>query len=113
MEIIIFYLGINAAPWLGSLQQLGPKDDFIQKKSTQGDTNPPGFPVKCHDKKSYIATPIQSTVWLTPGGLNADIQKLLRHARKLPEKSAQFYKVKNIWPPADLNYESELRVIFS
>lgn len=92
---LLFRLGTNVIPWLGSLQNLGPKEDFLQwQKKTHGD--PPSFPVKSADKKSYIATPAQTTVWLTPNGLNADIQKLLRHARKLPEKSAQFYKVKKI-----------------
>ncbi|CAL8099661.1 unnamed protein product [Orchesella dallaii] len=106
--------GTNIIPWLGNLQHLGPKEDFIQKKTVQGDSAPvPSFPVKHGDKKSYIATPNQTTVWLTPGGLNADIQKLLRHARKLPEKTQQFYKELNRmrrWALA-LGFDSVLETI--
>lgn len=87
------FVGTNVVPWLGNLQQLGSKEDLLQLKG--GDSSLlPSFPIKSYDKKSYIATPVQSTVWLTAEGLNADIQKLLRHARKLPEKTAQFYKVR-------------------
>lgn len=94
VTLCLFKLGANVAPWLGNLQQLGPKEDLVQKKTAQGDTATiPSFPVKCANKKSYIATPVQTTVWLSAEGLNSDIQKLLRHARKLPEKAAQFYKV--------------------
>lgn len=79
------FLGSDVVPWLGNMQLLGPKDEFICKSIPM-----PSFPVKPAEKKSYGATP---TVWITPSGINADVQKLLRHAKKLPEKNVQFYKV--------------------
>jgi len=69
------------------MQLLGPAMEFIVKSSGV----PPSFPVKSSEKKSYGSNP---TVWITPGSINSDVQKLLRHARKLPEKNAQFYKVR-------------------
>jgi len=48
--------------------------------------------VKIQENKSYGATP---TAWMTSPGINADIQKLLRTARKLPDKNQQFYKELN------------------
>ena len=44
------------------------------------------------EKKSYG---LNCVVWVRQGGLQSDIQKILRHARKLPDKTQSFYKVSN------------------
>lgn len=46
--------------------------------------------MKSGDKKSYSQN---NVAWIRQPGLQSDIQKILRHARKLPEKTQQFYKV--------------------
>lgn len=51
----------------------------------------PQFPVK-PDKRSYSQNCV---VWIKSTGLLSDIQKVLRHAKKLPEKTQQFYKELN------------------
>lgn len=48
------------------------------------------FPIKPVDKRSYAQT---NVVWIRQAGLQSDIQKILRHARKLPDKTQHFYKV--------------------
>ena len=48
--------------------------------------------IQVHEKKSYA---LNSVVWVRQGGLQSDIQKILRHARKLPDKTQSFYKVNN------------------
>ena len=50
------------------------------------------FPVRSDRKPSYSAAPV---VWIKQSGIQSDIQKVLRHARKLPEKTTQFYKELN------------------
>ena len=77
--------GLNVVPWLGSLDRLGPRDDL-------NETNQSPFPVKCERKPSYSSQPV---VWIKQSGIQSDIQKILRHARKLPEKTTQFYKELN------------------
>lgn len=42
------------------------------------------------DKRSYNQSQL---VWIKEAGLQADIQKILRQARKMPEKIQSFYKV--------------------
>jgi hypothetical protein len=68
------------------MRLVGPADEFITKSTA----TLPSFPVKSTEKKSYGGMP---TVWITGGSINSDVQKLLRHARKLPEKNVQFFKV--------------------
>jgi len=48
--------------------------------------------VRPSDKKSYSQA---NTVWIRRAGLQSDIQKILRHSRKIPEKTQQFYKELN------------------
>ena len=43
------------------------------------------------EKRSYSQSVV---VWLRPGGVVADIAKVTRHARKLPDKAHSFYKVR-------------------
>lgn len=70
-------------PWLGDLRYLANMDDAIPGEN-------PSFPVKPTEKRSYSQNCV---VWIKQAGLQSDIQKLLRHARKLPEKTQHFYKV--------------------
>jgi len=42
------------------------------------------------DKRSYNQSQL---VWIKEAGLQADIQKILRQARKMPDKISSFYKV--------------------
>ncbi len=89
------FSGTDMIPWLGKMHQLGPKDEYFSFMSTGNMTSSaiPTFPVKPSEKRSYGANP---TVWLTADeGLYSDVQKLLRHAKKMPDKTAQFYKVCN------------------
>lgn len=46
--------------------------------------------MKTSDKRSYNQSQL---VWIKESGLQADIQKILRQARKMPEKIPSFYKV--------------------
>ena len=54
--------------------------------------NPEPFPVKAAHKPSYSASPV---VWIKHDALRSDIQKVLRHARKMPDKTPHFYKELN------------------
>ncbi|KAF4526527.1 hypothetical protein B566_EDAN005894 [Ephemera danica] len=77
----IFQPGVNVIPWLGSLNNLG----VLPPKEVSE-----GLPVKPLEKRSYAQNYV---VWIRQAGLQSDIQKILRHARKLPDKTQQFYKV--------------------
>uniref|UniRef100_A0A1I8PBR1 Integrator complex subunit 14 n=1 Tax=Stomoxys calcitrans TaxID=35570 RepID=A0A1I8PBR1_STOCA len=76
--------GNNVIPWLGDLQMLGFAEDLLP-----GDTA--AFPVKA-DKRSYSQSCV---VWINRVSLQSDIQKVLRHAKKMPEKTQHFYKELN------------------
>ncbi|XP_001603754.1 integrator complex subunit 14 [Nasonia vitripennis] len=78
--------GTDAVPWLGNLKNLGPMDLVSSKME-----NPP-FPVRPAEKRSYSQN---APSWIRVVGLQSDIQKILRHARKLPEKTQNFYKELN------------------
>ncbi|XP_026466695.1 integrator complex subunit 14 [Ctenocephalides felis] len=72
--------GTKPLPGLGDLRLLGLEEQA------------PGMAIRPMEKRSYS----QSTVtWIKHSGLQSDIQKLLRHARKLPEKTSHFYKELN------------------
>ncbi|XP_050358266.1 integrator complex subunit 14 [Nymphalis io] len=76
--------GASAAPWLGPLDQLGP----VEENSTSTDT----FPVRSW--RSYSGGG-SGCAWARPHALLADVQKVLRHARKLPDKTQHLYKELN------------------
>lgn len=76
--------GNNAIPWLGDLRQFGMIDDFLL-----GETS--CFPVKS-EKRSYSQNFV---IWIKQSSLQSDIQKVLRHAKKIPEKTQHFYKELN------------------
>lgn len=79
--------GADAVPWLGDLNSLGSGESFTPDQAGS-------FPVKPIEKRSYSQNGV---VWIRQAGLQSDIQKILRHARKLPEKTQQFYKVRNAY----------------
>lgn len=83
----LFSLGTFSVPWLGLIDKLGPLE---------------GAPPPISEKKGYFGNLTQSSetksyaqnlvVWTKPTGLQTDVQKLLRSAKKLPEKTQVFYK---------------------
>ncbi|GAB6032163.1 hypothetical protein CHUAL_010814 [Chamberlinius hualienensis] len=88
LMLTLFEPGLNSVPWLGQLNMFV----ISEAKSTKKEEASACFPVKPAEKRSYTAN---SVVWIRPSGLQADIQKLLRHARKLPDKTQNFYKELN------------------
>ncbi|KAJ8983060.1 hypothetical protein NQ317_013266 [Molorchus minor] len=66
LMLTILTPGSDAVPWLGDLNNLGAADSVSYR-----------------------------SMWIRQAGLQSDIQKILRHARKLPEKTQQFYKELN------------------
>ena len=88
LMLTILEPGSNVVPWLGNLNRLGSLDDFHSMCQDNGPE--PSFPVRPLEKRSYSQNCV---VWIRQAGLQSDIQKILRHARKLPDKTQQFYKV--------------------
>lgn len=89
-----FEPGPDVIPWLGSFTNMGsvelaPESDILT------------FPIKPSEKRSYAQNCV---VWIRQSGLQADIQKILRHARKLPEKTQNFYKELNRLRRAALSF---------
>lgn len=76
--------GSNVIPWLGDLEMLGFTEDLLPGETA-------AFPVKA-DKRSYSQSCV---VWINRISLQSDIQKVLRHAKKMPEKTQHFYKELN------------------
>ncbi|CAH1116657.1 unnamed protein product [Phaedon cochleariae] len=85
LMLTILTPGSDAVPWLGDLNNLGSSESFSPDQVGS-------FPVKPSEKRSYSQNGV---VWIRQAGLQSDIQKILRHARKLPEKTQQFYKELN------------------
>ncbi|XP_017785176.1 PREDICTED: von Willebrand factor A domain-containing protein 9 [Nicrophorus vespilloides] len=77
--------GSDSVPWLGDLNNLHSLDGVPCDSVLN-------FPLKSSEKRSYSQN---SVVWIRQAGLQSDIQKILRHAKKLPEKTQQFYKELN------------------
>merc|ERR1711911_133212 len=86
LMLSIFEPGSKCIPWLGDLSQLGALNE-VASGSSLGT-----FPIKPSEKRSYAQSCV---VWVQHGSLQADIQKILRHARKMPEKTLHFYKELN------------------
>lgn len=84
MMLSILQPGVSAIPWIGDIRYLGLLKDALPGESY-------GFPVKT-EKKSYSSGNMS---WLKEGALQSDIQKVLRHAKKMPEKTTHFYKELN------------------
>ncbi|XP_074650578.1 integrator complex subunit 14-like [Tubulanus polymorphus] len=90
LMLSMFEPGSDVIPWLGNLRHLAPISDFSDPPYGEEDNTTP-FPVR-QDRRSYAQN---STVWIRAAGLQADVQKILRHARKLPEKQQHFYRELN------------------
>ncbi|XP_066965108.1 integrator complex subunit 14 isoform X2 [Macrobrachium rosenbergii] len=83
LMLSIFVPGTDIIPWMGKLTSLGPASMLpVNPYGTSQNASP--FPLK--------------------GGLQSDIQKILRHARKLPDKTQSFYKELNRVRRAALAY---------
>ncbi|XP_053128359.1 integrator complex subunit 14 isoform X3 [Hemicordylus capensis] len=87
----LFEPGPEPLPWLGKMAQLGPISDAKENPYGEDDNKSP-FPLQPKNKRSYAQN---VTVWIKPNGLQTDVQKILRNARKLPEKTQTFYKELN------------------
>lgn len=86
LMLALFEPGNEPVPWLGNLLRLGSLDEM---NATSQDP----FPVKLFGHKpSYSSSPV---VWIRQASLQTDVQKVLRHARKMPEKTQHFYKELN------------------
>lgn len=82
----LFGVGTSCIPWLGSFEHLGPAEGAplapVDKKHAASFA-------AASDPKSYSQNLV---VWTRPTGLQTDVQKLIRSAKKLPEKTQVFYK---------------------
>ncbi|KAG7276263.1 hypothetical protein CRUP_018645 [Coryphaenoides rupestris] len=85
----LFEPGPEPLPWLGKVSQLGPISEAAENPYGEDDSKSP-FPVQPQIKRSYAQN---VTVWIKASGLQTDVQKILRNARKLPEKTQTFYKL--------------------
>lgn len=79
-----FHCGSETVAWLGDMKSLGFPNLNIRM--------PPNELNKISEIKSFSQN---SVVWVKQSGLQGDIQKILRHARKLPDKTPNFYKELN------------------
>ena len=89
-NFIYFGVGTKCIPWLGDLSMLGSLAEAPPPSVPNQTSSFTTFPIKPSEKRSYAQSCV---VWVQPGGVQADIQKILRHARKMPEKTQHFYKV--------------------
>jgi len=91
--------------WLGNLRGLGPSAEFspnpYQYDQTEDAEETP-FPITPSRRRSYHLQP--NVVWIKNAGLQSDVQKVLRYAKKLPEKQSAFYKELNRIRRAALSY---------
>lgn len=85
-----FKCGSEAVSWLGNLKLLGLSCLSIPQTITD-----------VSSKRSFSQNCV---VWLKQSNLQYDVQKILRHARKLPEKSSNFYKELNRLRRAALSF---------
>lgn len=93
LVLSVFPCGVDIS-WLGNLKRLTPAAEMENnpyKPDSQSGESP--FPVETSRRRSYHSQ--ASVVWVKSSGLQADIQKLMRYARKLPDKINQFYKELN------------------
>ncbi|KAK3098993.1 hypothetical protein FSP39_025008 [Pinctada imbricata] len=100
LMLSILQPGPEPISWLGNIHNLAPISDFIEPPYGEDDNKTP-FPIRPQDKRSYAQSCV---VWIKPMGLQTDIQKVLRHARKLPDKLQQFYKELNRLRRAALSF---------
>lgn len=92
LMLSIFQPGSNVVSWLGDFNNLGPLSNFDPSSNGSDNETKSSFPVCPTERRSYSQNCV---VWIKNTGLQTDIQKLLRNARKLPEKLPHFYKELN------------------
>lgn len=100
LMLTVYEPGILAIPWVGTFNRLAPLCDFEIPPYGDDDNSSP-FPLKPSEKRSYAQSCV---VWIRQSGLQADIQKILRYARKLPDKTQNFYKELNRLRKAALSF---------
>ncbi|CAB1331772.1 unnamed protein product, partial [Coregonus sp. 'balchen'] len=77
--------------WLARCSHFDHVTDAAENPYGEDDSKSP-FPLQPKIKRSYAQN---VTVWIKASGLQTDVQKILRNARKLPEKTQTFYKELN------------------
>ncbi|VVC30981.1 Hypothetical protein CINCED_3A003117 [Cinara cedri] len=84
--LIVLEPGTNAIPWLGDIQNL-----TLTPTETETENNDPQIK-KLSNKCSYNQPQL---VWIKEASLQTDIHRILRQARKIPDKVLSFYKELN------------------
>ena len=97
-----------SAPWLGPLSLLCPTGSGgdaapataggREKKEKEaaaaaGGSGAGAFPVKAVGVRSYTPGALTSASWARPDAVVAEINRISRLVRRLPDKLSQFYKV--------------------
>ncbi|RWS07210.1 hypothetical protein B4U79_07603 [Dinothrombium tinctorium] len=77
-----FHCGYDSISWLGNISMLGLPSLSIKSNEVN----------QIAEKKSYSQNCV---VWINQSNLQSDVQKVVRFAKKLPEKTANFYKELN------------------
>ncbi|KAA3675214.1 uncharacterized protein DEA37_0000750 [Paragonimus westermani] len=102
----VFDKSCTGLPWLGQFKHLAPVEDFagVQLYDDREGSSP--FPVLVPDRLSYGSISDSASVgrpqcfdstfryvsWVSSASLIADVNKVLRLGRRLPEKSTLFFK---------------------
>lgn len=89
-----FRPGPECIPWIHDLRTLGLPSISTKISLAEADKEKA-------EKKSYSSNCV---IWLEPESLQSDCAKLLRHAKRLPEKNQHFYKELNKYRKAALSY---------
>lgn len=96
LMLSLFEPGSSSIPWMGNLKSLGPAgelpDDPYQLNTKENAEETP-FPIAAPSQRSYRSQ--SNAVWIKASGLQSDLQKLLRYAKKLPDKQSTFFKEVN------------------
>lgn len=101
LMLSLFEPGENSLSWLGNFKYLASIYEFGDESPYGSDDTKSPFPIRPTEKRSYAQSCV---VWIKTSGLQADLQKVLRHARKLPDKQQQFYKELNRLRRAALSF---------
>jgi len=101
LMIGLFEPGQLSVPWVGGLDNLTSCKEYHPDILYNDKDKKSAFPVCPSDKRSYAQSCV---VWIKPTGLQSDIQKVVRHAKKLPDKLLQFYKELNRTRRAALSF---------
>eukprot|EP00794_Sanderia_malayensis_P009782 gene9782-10781_t len=104
LMLSVFEPGLNIS-WLGKLSNLGPSAELPinpYQYDPKEDAEETPYPVAPNKRRSYHLQP--NVVWVRNAGLQSDIQKVMRYAKKLPEKHSAFFKELNRLRRAGLCY---------